>query len=147
MTTTFKWTAPESTVTYFTTELNGATMTNTTFSALGAALDNDADLYPYIDVELYLAALSPTAGAFCDVWIISSLDGTNYPAGGKPLQTSYLLCSLQMDVTASTAQRLIKANILIPPLKFKMQVRNMSGVAFATSGNTLKYRRHYDQGV
>lgn len=144
MATTFKWTAPESIATYMTTALDG--LANATFAGVGAAIDNETDLYPYIAFEVNLASLDPTAGAFVDIWINASLDGTNYATPTKPLITSNLLCTIQLD-DASAAQRLVKGNILIPPLKFKLDLRNMSGVALNASGNTLKYRRYFDQGV
>ena len=111
-----------------------------------AAIANETDLYQYIDLELVLASLTPTAGAYCDVWLEATLDGTNYADASKPLQTASLLGAFQLD-TAAAAQRIVLANIPIPPLGFKLQLRNMSNVTLGASGNTLKYRRHYEQGV
>jgi catechol 2,3-dioxygenase-like lactoylglutathione lyase family enzyme len=45
------------------------------------------------------------------------------------------------------AQRLVTANLAIPPLKFKFAVRNGSGVSFPASGCALNSRRHSEQGV
>lgn len=142
---TFKWLAPEAIATYYTTQLNS--LANAAFVAVGAEITNETDLYPYIAFELVLASLSPTAGAYVDVWIDYQPDGTNFSDPAKPLQTSSLLCTLPLDTTAATAQR-INSNICpLMPLDFKLQLRNMAGVAFNASGNTLKYRRFYDQGV
>lgn len=145
MATTFKWLAPEAIQTYYTTELNS--LGNTSFAAVGAEVTNETDLYPYIMFEVVLASLSPAAGAYLDIWIDYQPDGTNYSDPGKPLQTSSLLCSIQLDTTAATAQRINSALCTIMPIDFKLQLRNMAGVAFNASGNTLKYRRFYDQGV
>ena len=48
---------------------------------------------------------------------------------------------------ATTARRLTKVNIPIPPLKFKLYAWNKTGQALAASANTLKYRRHNEQDV
>jgi len=103
MPTTFKWLAPEAIATYYTTELNA--LANAAFVAAGAEIANETDLYELIVFELVLAALSPTAGAYVDIWIDYQPDGTNYADPAKPLQTSALLATLQLDTTAATAQR------------------------------------------
>src|SRR5215510_813734 len=138
MATEFKWKAPETIASWLTTELN--TLGNGSFGSSGAAIDNETDLYEYVDLELVLASLSPTAGAYVDVWLEATLGGTNYADHGKSLQVATLLTTFQLDTTASTAQRIIQRNILLPPLKFKPALRNAAGVALASSGNTLKGR-------
>lgn len=145
MTTPFKWAPPEAIQTYYTTELNS--LGNTSFATVGAEVANETDLYPYIVFEIVLASLSPTSGAFVDIWIDYQPDGTNYSDPGKPLQTSSLLCTIQLDTTAATAQRINSEICMLMPLDFKLQQRNMAGVAFPSSGNTLKFRRFYDQSV
>ena len=145
MAITHKWAAPEAIATYYTTELNA--LANAAFVAVGAEIANETDLYEYIAFELVLAALSPTAGAYVDIWIDYQPDGTNYADPAKPLQTSALLCTLQLDTTAATAQRIVSRMTSISPLDFKLQLRNGSGVAFAASGSTLKYRRFNEQSV
>ena len=144
MATTFKWLAPEAIATYYTTELNS--ITTTTFVAVGAELANETDLYQYIMFELVLASLTPAAGGYIDIWADYQMDGTNYADAAKPLQTSALLTTLQLD-TAAAAQRLVSLPALIYPVDFKLQLRNQAGVTLAASGNTLKYRRFFDQGV
>jgi hypothetical protein len=142
--TTFKWLAPEAIATYYTTELNS--ITTTTFVAVGAELANETDLYQYIMFELVLASLTPAAGGYIDIWADYQMDGTNYADAAKPLQTSALLTTLQLD-TAAGAQRIVSRPALIYPVDFKLQLRNQAGVTLAASGNTLKYRRFFDQGV
>ena len=140
-----KWAAPEAIATYYTAELNA--LANGAFVAVGAEIANETDLYEYIVVEFVLAALSPTSGAYVDIWIDYQPDGTNYADPGKALHNSSLLCTLPLDTTAATAQRIVSPARMIMPLDFKLQLRNGAGVAFAASGNTLKYRRFNEQGV
>src|SRR3972149_4969317 len=66
------------------------------------------------------------------------------PARPKPLRATALLATLQLD-TAAAAQRIVSRACSILPMDFKLQLRNMSGVAFGATLNTLKYRRFYDQ--
>ena len=146
MATTFAWGAPESLATALTTELNS--LADAAFSTASAAVDNSTGTrYPFIMLELNLASLSPAAGAFCDVWIEYSPDGTNYSDHGKPLQTTGLLATFGLDTTAATAQRLPAVVAAILPMKFKLTARNKAGVALNASGNTLKYARIFDEGV
>ena len=145
MATTFKWAAPEAIATYYTTDLNS--LADGSFATAGAEVANETDLYEYIQFEVVLGALSPTAGAYVDIWIEYQMNGTNYADEGKPLQTSKLLCTLQLDTAAATAQRIASQACTILPVDFKLQLRNKAGVSLAASGNTLKYRRFNEQAV
>jgi hypothetical protein len=144
---TFQWVAPEATVAYFTTEMDS--ITDGSFTAAGAAITNRTGspaLYPWIYMELVLASLTPAAGAFVDVWLLATLDGTNYSDVAKALQIEKAFHTFQLD-TAAAAQRIVtKLPKMIPGLDFKFQLRNKAGVSWAT-GNTFKYARSYDQGI
>jgi hypothetical protein len=148
MAQTFKWVAPESIASALTTELNS--LGDGSFSSASSVITNESGspaLYQYIDLELVLASLSPATGAYVDVWLLATLDATNYADASKALQTASLLCSFQLDTTAATAQRIVRSNIPIPPLDFKLQLRNKAGVSLGASGNTLKYRRQNEGSV
>ena len=145
MATTFQWVAPEAIVTHIGATLNS--LANLATASNGPVIANETGLFQYISFELVLAALSPTAGAYVDLWALYALDGSNFADSAKASQTSGLLCSFQLDLQPSLAQRLTRSNVLIAPLDFKLELRNGAGVALAASGSTLKYRRHNDQGV
>src|SRR3990172_5696137 len=125
MATTFKWVAPETLTSYFTTELNtlaDSTSDTTGFSAVGAEIANETDLYQYINLELVLAAqgAARSAGGFVAVYINYSADGTTYDdTSGKAFAT--LLAVFPLDA-AVTARRLTKGNLPILPLDFKLLV-------------------------
>ena len=150
MATTLKWVAPEALATALTTELNSladSTTDTTGFSAVSAEIANETDLYQYINLELVVATQggARSAGAFVVVYINYSADGTTYDdTSNKPIAA--LLAVFQLDA-ATTARRLTKVNIPIPPLDFKLLVLNDTGQALAATLNTLKYRRHNEQGV
>lgn len=144
MATTFKWVAPETLVALFTgTELNS--LANGSLSAASGVIDNETDLYEFINLELVLASLTPTGSPAVNVWAAYSLDnGTNYDDGST--SEMELLAVLPLSTSAS-AKRVSRGNILIRPLKQKLYVENKSNVAFASSGNRLNYRRAHLQGV
>lgn len=148
MATTHKWsTLGESATTALTTELNS--LANGSYSAASSAIDNATDLYQWMHLELVLASLTPVSGQSVAVYLIPSLDGTNYEDGGgatAPYPHSAIWVG-QLS-TSTGAKRLVARNIMIPNLKFKLVVGNLtitSGVAFGASGNTLSYRRTYEQ--
>lgn len=142
---TVKWLAPEAIVTSLDNELDALADAAT---ALSAAIDNETDLYTYIDLEVYLAAQGSAraADAVVTVAILPSVDGTNYDAGDQA-------AALRADVTqvvlgfdaATTARYKTAVNVPIPPLKFKLLFINDTGQALAANSSTLKYRRHNAQ--
>lgn len=132
-----KWNAPSSIVTVLASELDN--LGNNTISSASAAIANQTNLDIYTDWELNLASLSPAAGAYVAVYIALAIDGTNYPSAGAAmrLQTSQWLFRMQLDIAATTAQRLTARRIIIPPGSFKISLDNQAGVAFGAT-NTLK---------
>ena len=143
----FKWVAGEGATAGLTTELDA--LASAAFSAASAAIDNTVGLYPWMDLEVNLASLTPGAGSpSIVVWINPSLDGTNYEkvpdgsSGDKPPDAIFPL-----EASVAQASRVVVSNIPIPPLKFKLVLKNASGSALAATGNTLNYNRHYAQGV
>jgi len=134
-----KWNAPAAVVPVFAIELNA--LANNTVSAASAAIANQTNLDMYVDIELVLAALSPTTGAYVAIYLVEAIDGVNYPAPSSAdirQQTDALLCTFVLSTTASTAQRLVKRQIVIPPGTFKLYLDNQSGAAFGGTLNTLK---------
>ena len=139
---TEKWASPESAGTALSTEFNS--LADGSFTNASSAIDNETDLYLFMQLELVLASLTPTGQPRVDVYLITSLDGTNYADGGgstaPPAHT--LIFSFDLSTSTGAKRRVSQQAIEIPPLKFKLVARNGSGVSLASSGNTLKYRRH-----
>jgi hypothetical protein len=143
---TFTWSPPGTLITALSTELNG--LANNGWSALSAEIDNEASLALYIDLELTLATQSTArvAGAWVGVYIATAVDPTpTYPDTSNDAFAE-LLAAFPLDNTTA-ARRLTRTNIPVPPLKFKLYVRNVTASSFAASGNTLKFRLHSEQGV
>lgn len=136
-----KWgAAPTSRGTVLSTELQN--IANQAFTAAGAAYDNTANLDRWGWVE-YLAAATatPTAGATLSVYLVTSLDGSNYDdaASSTNPATHQLVAVIAVQASAHT----VRANsgpapFPLPPTKFKFVVKNQTGVATPNNaGNTL----------
>lgn len=135
-----KWNTPTAAVTVLSTELN--TLGIATMSAASTAIANQTNLDIYVDIEVNLASLSPTASAHVDLYIAEAVDGTNYPAPSSAdmrLSLTQLLCTLPIGTTAATAQRVVIRQVIIPPQTFKIILDNQTGVALNASGNTVKF--------
>jgi hypothetical protein len=140
---TFEWVAPEAIVTALTTELNS--LANGALSAASGNIDNETDLYQYISLELSLASLTPTGSPISNVYLLATLDGTNFE--NSSASNAGALLGAFAYATGAGTKRVILKNLVIPPLKFQLVIENKSGPAYASSGNTLKYRRHNEQSV
>lgn len=148
MATTFGLGNVESAQQALTTDLNTLGSGST---ALSAEINNATGLYPFIDIELYLASFTPAAGApYSQVWILYALDGTNYEDGsaGSPGTIPAKPPDMVIEHRASTAgtQRTTKGNIPLLPYKFKIMYQSVAGANLASSGNILSYARHGNQG-
>jgi hypothetical protein len=142
MTNIGKWNAP-SVTTVLSTGLNS--LSNNTMSAASSTISNASSLDMYVDVEVNLASLSPTTGAYVSLYILESVDAINFPAQSDVdlrLTSSQLLCVIPIGTTAATAQRVVARNIIIPPGAFQIKLDNQAGVALNASGNTVKFNTY-----
>jgi hypothetical protein len=116
---------------------------------LSDEIDNSSNKYALCDMEIYLAALTTTGSdAGIEVYIVPSLDGTNYPdwlgnsTSDAQENNNYYAGFMPVKVVTTTAVRSVLRNVTLPNGKFKFGVRNRANVALAASSNTLKYRPH-----
>ena len=135
-----KYEVPAAIQTYLSTDLN-ALADNDSF--IGAKIDNGAngENAMYIALELTLAEQAGARDGPVNVYLVASLDDTNFSYGDSAflLDAGTLIESFALDA-AVTARIVVRTNIRIPPLDFKLILSNVSGQAFAATGNTLKYR-------
>lgn len=116
--------------------------------AMGAAIDNSADLLTDADLLIVLSS-AVTAGATnpnVSVWVLPAIDGTNYPtppggtAGAAPnnLWVGSIIVPASSSVSALTLR-----GILIPPCLFKVQIQTNLGVTLpATNTSTCQLYRY-----
>jgi hypothetical protein len=126
-----------------TTELNSLADGNV--SALSSEFDNTTNLDMFADLQLDLASLTISSTvAFVTLFVVPTIDGTNYPDFSSGAIANYHLqyaraTALVKNVSAATA-RVNFEEVRIGPGKFKFALRNGTGAALASSGNTLGWR-------
>ena len=125
-----------------TTELNS--LADDGYSSLSSEIDNSTAKHLFADWELFLA--DPTAtfdGGAVELFLIPSIDDTNFARFTEDERAQYFVGAFMTPTEDPGASGIYIAlrNVALPPGKFKVAVRNTAGVAFASSGNTLKYRR------
>ncbi len=131
-----------------------ASLTNDEWTNWSDEIDNSTNKYAYADLEMVLGSAAFTgADAGMEVYIIPTVDGTNYPdwvgdvTTDQPGQAHYFVAFL--PIVASTSGKRVasssQANIELPQGKFRFGVRSRANVTLAASGNTLSWRpKSYD---
>lgn len=146
MATTFKWLGGTSRGNQLTTELNA--LANGAFSAVGPAYDNTVNLDRYAYCDIVLASLAAAAGAYLQLYLVVSVDGTTYedPASSTNPGTAQLVATVSVNASTS-AKRISTRRFEIPPLKFKFVLKNATGIALGATLNTVAMTTVDDQGV
>lgn len=126
-----------------TTELNSLADAATT--ALSSEIDNSTNKYTLADFQLDLASVTiSSTTAYCTVFIVPTVDGTNYPDWGSSTYANYdaqyAVGTILVKNVSAAAARANLVGIMVPPGKFKVALRNSTGAAHAASGNTLAIR-------
>lgn len=144
----YKHSALETIWTALSSELNS--LADGADSALSAEEDNSASgqRWPMAMVEIYIAlqGTARTAGASVSLFVVPSTDGTNYgDAATAATSNNYLVGVYSLD--AATTARYLTGRITLPPTKYKVELRNNTGRALASSGNTVKIREFTGEDV
>lgn len=139
------WDSSPAIVPYLTTELNA--LANAA-QVIGVAIDNTANLNMYMDVEVYVAVQggARSAGAYIAVYLVTSIDGTNYGYGDASTDppANSLVCALAIDA-AVTARYLTSKPFLIPPGKMMLVIENNTGQSFKATDSTVGYRVYSEE--
>ena len=124
-------------VTILSTGLNSlASLSN---SAASAAVDNTTARYTRADVQLYLAAQG-SSGAIVTLFMLTRTDGTNYDSLDATTAEPVAVFSLD---ASTTARYVTVRGLTLPPENVQFFVRNGTGQAMASSGNTVTLRQYY----
>lgn len=127
-------------------------LTDNEYTDLSDEIDNSTNKYAFVDLYLDLASAAFATPADCgvEVFIVPSVDGTNYPTWTGNTTTDQVHNSLflaaYIPLTGATAaQKGVAVRVPLPNGKYKYGIRNRGNVTTAASGNTLNWRPHsYD---
>ena len=134
-----RWTAYGSLVTYLSSELNS--LANNA-NKVGSAIDfSAANRKMYMDVEIYLASvdLSAQTNPAIHVWLLARTDGSNFEDGSDTVTPARAPDKIVPLREVNDAQRVFARFLLTTPDQGKLLIKNKTGVALASSGNTVKY--------
>ncbi len=107
-----------------------------------AVIDNTSNLDLWADFQLDVDFVSsPTADTTVDLFLLPSLDGTNYATAGGRLVPYYVGGFMMTATTAAQIASLTRIPLI--PGKFKPYLVNNSGQAFPATGTTVKYRSYH----
>lgn len=133
---------------WLTTELNSlAASSGNTLSTLGAAFQNTNSML-YADVEFLAGGtLTPTAGAFVELWLLRSLDGGSTYEDGSATVAPGRPADLFISVRAGTTitPRAGGSGIILPPGFYKPIARNQVGATLPASGNLIRFAMYTEQ--
>lgn len=145
-----KSTIPDTIATVVSTELNSLANNGQAISSSPVSNNASGELFLFGAFELYLntQGTARVAGAYVELYLVPSLDDTNFAYGsGSLLPAVGLKIGVFQFDAAVTARRGVIYNVPLPPLDFHFVLRNGTGQALASSGNTLKMRRYNRQVV
>ena len=110
---------------------------------LGSEIDNSgASSYMYMHLDfLFRMATAPVAGTSFDVYLVPTVDGTNYADSTAPIPATTFLCSFPSR-NVNTAQRVAQLHLTVPRLKFRLAVVNNTAQSTTNTDNenVLSYR-------
>ena len=127
---------PGTLTTMISTELNSLTNSSITTPA---SIFNNTTGARFADFELLVTyGTNPTDGSQVDLYIVPSLDGTNYADGSSSIVAANNYSGSFILRATTSAQRLVLRDISIPSCKFKVHLKNLAGQTTSSSGNTLR---------
>lgn len=142
-----KWSTKSAVTTLMTTELNSLAAAGLAIAA--SAYDNRTALDRWADFELQVTlAATVTDGRYVTLYLIPSIDDTNYSDGSGSIQAAEDLIVGGFRVrNVTTAQRIVFRKVQLPPGLFKAYIKNDTDKAFAASGNIVRMITYDEQVV
>jgi hypothetical protein len=117
-------------------------------------IDNSTNLYAMADIRVVIASAAFTTPADCglEIFLIPTVDGTNYPTWTGDTATDQVhngpFFVGYVPFTGTTAaQAGVLMGVDLPNGKYRWAARNRGNVALAGSGNTIYWRPHSVQSV
>lgn len=137
--------------TYMSTDLNS--LANDTTNVGAVILDNTSNKHHHLMAELYLATvdLSAQTGLTVELYLVPSVDGTNYCDTGTDASTTDLppgsahIGTFYIQKTSAVHRAAILCKECLQNLKYTPVLINKTGAAFNATGNVLKIMTNSDQ--
>ena len=121
-----------------------ASLANNGFTSLTDEIDNSTNKYALADVYVELGSAAFTAGSTFEIYLVPSVDGTNYPTwttGTSDETENYNHFVGSVYTSGGTAaQKMVLTDVPLPSGKYKFAFRNKGGVTLASSANTVYWR-------
>jgi hypothetical protein len=135
--------------TVLSTEFNS--LANNAGTAASSAVDQatNLDQKAYFELNVTFGS-APAAGTTVDLYLMYSLDGTNYAdytSGTTPVVNANNYVGSFVLANTTSAQRVHSPDVYLRAYKFKVAAVNKSGVAFPASGSTCKLVTEIAQSV
>jgi len=136
---TIKYSALTSQGAQLTTQLNA--LGSATMSAAGPTYDNTTNRDRWGMVEVVISGTyTPTAGASYTVYLVNSLDGTNFDDGASSTDpgSHEIVATLAVKVASSISPRATSTfPFPLPPTKFKFVLKNGSGATLPANNSSV----------
>jgi hypothetical protein len=116
--------------------------------AISSAIDNETNKDRFCSFELDLATQGSarSSGAYVAIYIVTSVDGTNFQMGDASVSPPANSLVATMPLDAATTARYQNSNLIpLPPLQLKVIAENKTGQAFASSGSELKITQYNEE--
>jgi hypothetical protein len=144
--TTFKWVAPRAAAISSPPSSIRSRTARTPRRRPRTTTPSNLDEWGALDITL--ASLNPTAGAYLQIFIVVSLDGTTYQDVPSSTNPGFSMSAVVVELTTgSAAKRVMTPLFRIPPTKFKFILLNKSNVALGASSNTVALYTANEQSV
>lgn len=143
--------------------LASSTTTGVAASAVATTNTGNNTVDALVTVAVTLGAITPSATTNIIVWVVASEDGTNFGGAGSGSVESYGSDSTETigtygnnlrflgSIHCHTASILMRSNPLsiaaafggVMPRKWQIVIQNQTGIALASSGNSISYSEIY----
>lgn len=113
---------------------------------LSNEIDNSTNKYPYVDLRIALASITPTGtDAGLEIYLVPTVDGTAYPTwtgnstSDAPENQLFYVGFAPLKASAM-AQAAVLMNVALPNGKYKWGARNRANVALAADAGDIYWR-------
>ena len=136
----FPWNTPTSR----TTGIAAQSIPNAEGFVSSSIIDNSSNLDDTLDLSFsFTCASAPTGQTVFYVYLLYSIDGTNYEDGSATIQPVKLPIASILARAVATGQVISLAGVPIPPQPFKFMIWNAVGYSVTLTALADTYRRGY----